>query len=558
MPIDPQSVLRRHKRLVEQHQLWRWVWQDIANVIHPRRAQFVLKPAPGQRQTEHLYDSTALDANDRLASTLNGTLTTRSAKWFSLKIRDEQLNESQDVQEWLEECAKRMFRVFNQSNFNSEVHEVYLDEGAFGTAALLEEEKEPESSTFKGIIFRALALADLVIDENAEGRVDTLMRTFKMSAAAAVDKWGRDKLGPRVLQAFDTGKADDLFEFLHAVFPRKIDGKPIPTQGTPKTNLPVASVYIGMLDKNLIDEGGFNEFPFMVPRWTKTAGEIYGRGPGHIALPDTKTLNKVVELGLRTWAKNLDMPTKSIDDGVVGPIRNVPGGNTIVRDMEALQPLFPPGTFRESISNDQVKAGDLKASIRRIFFADQMELPQGPQMTAFEVAKRFELLERLLGPTMGRQETELLNPLIERTFGIMFRKGAFTPPPDILTKNGADIDVQYEGPLAKSQRLSEVEGIERLGQYVQGAATLQPNVIDVIDFDQAVRISADVLGVPTHVLRDPKDVAKMRAQRDQQNAERQQLMDAQTTAQAAGKAAPALKLLPQVASAQGGNNGQAA
>ena len=556
--ISASAILARHKRLVTEHQLWRWNWQDISNVMRPVRSQFVVKPAPGQRQTEALFDSTALDAIDRLASTLNGTLTSRAAKWFSLKMRDEQLNENQDVKEWLEECSKRMFQTFNQSNFASEVHELYLDEVTFGTGAMLEEEKAPESPQFKGLIFRTLFLADYVVDENPEGRVDTLMRLFKMSAAAAVQKWGKEKLGDKVMQAYTSGKMDDQFEFLHALFPRQVDGSPIPTQGTPKTNLPFASVYIGMLDKNIIDEGGFNEFPVMVPRWTKTANERYGRGPGYTALPDVKTLNKVVELGLKTWAKALDMPTKSIDDGIVGPIRNVPGGNTIVRDMDGLQPLFPAGYFRESISNDQIKSADLKASIRRIFFADQMELPQGPQMTAFEVAKRFELLERLLGPTMGRQETELLNPLIERTFGIMFRKGAFTAPPQILTKQGADIDVQYEGPLAKSQRLSEVEGIERLTQFVQGAAQLKPEIIDVINFDEAVRIGADVLGVPTHVLNSQEDVAQLRKQRDQQNQERQQMQDVALTAQSAGKAAPALKLLPQVQAAQGGQNGAAA
>jgi hypothetical protein len=247
------------------------------------------------------------------------------------------------------------------------------------------------------------------------------------------------------------------------------------------------------------------------------------------------------------------MPTMTEDDGVVGNIRNHPGGNTIVRNTDrSLKPLYPPGTFRDAIGGDQLKTADLQASIRRYFYADQMELPVGPAMTAFEVAKRFELLQRLLGPTMGRQETEFLNPLIDRMFGIMLRHGALPPAPDVLVQAGAQIDVQYEGPLAKSQRLAEVEGLERLQALVVNAATLDPSIVDNIDYDQAIHLAADVLGVPPKLLRDPEDVKKMRDQRAQQQAQQQQIADTSAVAQAAGKAIPAIKTL------MGGANGQGA
>jgi hypothetical protein len=552
MPIDATQLIKKYDRLKRDHELWSVLWQEIAEVIHPRRSQFMVQRTQGAKQTERLFDSTALDAHDRLASTLNGTLTSRAAKWFSLKMRDEIWVEDQDVNEWLEDCGKRMFRAFNQSNFAQEVHEVYLDECAFGTSALFLEERKPEKTDFHGFIFRCIPLNTFVLDEDQEGRVNTVIRKFSMSAAAAVALWGEKNLGEKVLKAIADGKSETMFEFLHAVYPRLTGTKPDPKLGTPNTELPWASAYVGIADKNPITESGFNEFPFMVPRWSKSSGEKYGRGPGHLALPDVKTLNKVVELSLKMWAKNLDMPTKSISDSVVGPIRNTPGGNTIVSNMDYLQPLFPPGSFREAIGNDKLKSDDLKAAIRRYFYADQMELPVGPAMTAFEVAKRFELLQRLLGPTMGRQESELLNPLIERAFGIMYRHGALPKAPAVLTQGGADIDVAYEGPLAKSQRLSEVEGLERLQQYVAGAAQLDPTIIDNIDFDEALRISADVLGVPSKILRSQADVQKLREQKQAAQQQQQQIADAGNIATAAGKAAPALKLLPDQAGKWGG------
>ena len=41
-------------------------------------------------------------------------------------------------------------------------------------------------------------------------------------------------------------------------------------------------------EKTLLEEGGFDEFPYMVPRWSKVAGEIYGRSPSMTSLPDIK------------------------------------------------------------------------------------------------------------------------------------------------------------------------------------------------------------------------------------------------------------------------------
>lgn len=543
MPTDVTSLLKRWSRLKAEHQQWESLWQEVGDFIHPRRSNFSRQRNQGQKQTEFLFDSTALDAHDRLAATLNGTLTSRATEWFSLKMRDEQFADNGEVKQWLEDCTKRMFHAINQSNFAQEAHELYLDETAFGTGGLFVEERNPNKPAFGGFVFTAIDLATFSIEEDPEGRVNAVFRTFKMTATNIVTKWGDGKVGEKVQAAFDNGKGDTEFEILHAVYPRLAGAKANPQAGTPKTKLPWASCYVCVSDKYILAEGGFHEFPFMVPRWSKSTGEKYGRGPGHLALPDVKTLNKAKEIGLKTWAKALDMPTKSMDDGVVMPIRNVPGGNTVVRNMEFLQPLYPPGTFRDAIGGDQIKVADLQASIKRIFYADLTELPDKNYMTAFEVGKQYELLQRKLGPTMGRQESEFLAPLIDRLFAIMLRHGALPQAPAVLTQSDGAIDVQYEGPLAKSQRLGEVEGMERLTQTLATAAQLDPSVLDVVDFDEVIRIEADILGVPEGIIRDPDAVAKLRQQKQQQLQDQQVKNDLAMAAESAGKAAPALKLM---------------
>ena len=62
-----------------------------------------------------------------------------------------------------------------------------------------------------------------------------------------------------------------------------------------------------------------------------------------------------------------------------------------------------------------------RTAIRNVFYVDQLMLQQGPQMTATEVIQRNEEKMRLLGPVLGRLQSELLKPLIDRVFNILLR-----------------------------------------------------------------------------------------------------------------------------------------
>ena len=135
-------------------------------------------------------------------------------------------------------------------------------------------------------------------------------------------------------------------------------------------------------------------------------------------------------------------------------------------------------------------------------------------MTATEVQVRYELMQRLLGPTLGRFQTEFLNPLIERVFGLMFRKGQFMTPPDNISE--ANMDIEYVGPLARSQRMEEAVAVERLYQLAMTIGQANPDIMDLIDHDKAVRLRAKLLGVPKNILRGEAEVNGIRQQRAQQ------------------------------------------
>ena len=70
------------------------------------------------------------------------------------------------------------------------------------------------------------------------------------------------------------------FEYLHCIMPRgerdvrRIDNR----------NMPWAHYVLDVRERNIVEESGFEEFPFACPRWETASGEVYGRSPGMIAL----------------------------------------------------------------------------------------------------------------------------------------------------------------------------------------------------------------------------------------------------------------------------------
>ena len=515
-------IKKRCANLESVRQTWEDHWQEILDYVMPRKADVTFVRSRGEKRTEVLYDSTAITANNLLAASLQGTLTSASLPWFHLKLRDTELNQNRDVQLWLEDAAKRMYEIFNESNFNTEVHELYLDLVSIGTGAIFVEEGS-KGFDKEGIHFNCLHIAEYFIQENINGKVDTLYRKYKLTARQAIQEFGEENVGEKILESVKE-KPDKEFNFIHAVEPTEDYERAV---GKSNTKLPVHSCHVCTEDKMVVRTGGYNEFPYLVPRWSKATGEIFGRSPSYNALPDIKTLNKAVEIGLKAWAKAIDPPLLVQDDGVIGRVRMTPAGITVVRHDGAIKPLQIGSNWQIT----DMKENQLRTSIRQAYYSDQLQLQDGPQMTATEVQVRYELMQRLLGPTLGRFQSEFLNPLIERTFGIMLRAGALLPEPEVI--QGQKIDVEYVGPLARSQRMEESVAIDRLYELAINVVQIDPSIMDNINHDEAIRLRGDLLGVPKIVLRARDEVEELREQRQQAQQAQQQAEQQQQAAQAA-------------------------
>ena len=524
------ALMKRFDRLSSQRQNWETHWQEVADYMMPRKADVTKTRSKGDKRTELIFDSSPLQAVELLAASLHGMLTNPSTPWFSLRFKEEDMEFEDEAKEWLESATDTMYTAFNRSNFQQEIFELYHDLITFGTAAMFIEEDEDDI-----LKFSTRHINEMYISENDKGRIDTIFRKFKLSARAAIQKFGSNV-------DFEVIAKKDPYEeveIIHAVYPRS----DFDVRKQDQKNMPFESVYMSEKGEEL-SVSGYREFPFVVPRYLKASHEIYGRSPAMTALPDVKMLNEMSKTTIKAAQKQVDPPLLVPDDGFLLPVRTVPGGLNFYRSgtRDRIEPLNIGANNPLGLNMEEQR----RNSIRNSFYVNQLMMQQGPQMTATEVIQRNEEKMRLLGPVLGRLQSELLKPLIDRAFNILLRKNMFRPAPEFLA--GKDVEIEYVSPLAKAQKSTELQSIMRGIEIMGSLANVAP-VFDYVNFDKLVKHLMDIVGVPQKVLKPQSQVNAERQAKEQQQQQMQDMQALQQVAEAGGKVAPLAKALPEEAKA---------
>jgi hypothetical protein len=540
MAIDPEKIKKRFESLkgsiertnCESH------WEELAAHILPNAVGFVGQQTAGAKRMSKVFDPTGIHANELLAAGLHGLITNPSSKWFSLRMTDDDLNELPSVKVYLSDVEKRMWSAMYApgTNLTTSLHEAYLALGALGTAIIFVGQRDDG-----GFLFQSRTLAECVIAENADGIVDTLKRCFKYKVRQVMqmsklpdNPW---KPSEKVQKLHDEGKFDEDIEIIHSVCPRtdRQHGKSDPE------NMPFVSCYVEKDTGHLLEEGGFPEFPFLVPRWSKLPGEIYGRSPGMTALPDIKMLQAQSLTYIKALQKNADPPMWLPDDGVVGPTRTMPGGINYYRGTREI--IMHPTSIQglQAVNEGMTQVRD---RIRNMFFVDVLQMVDQREMTLGEARMRQTERMRLMGPMAGRNASELLGPMITRVFGMMYRQGLLPDAPEEIQDR--DFTVEYVSPIATAQKQTELNGIwQALEPFLMMKELGAQVVMENVALDRVLEHSWDVLNNDPKLLKS--DEEKGAQDQKKQAAEATQL--ALPLADVAQKGAGAVK---QIADAQAG------
>jgi hypothetical protein len=517
------DIVARHDRLKADRSQLETQWQDIAELVRPQRAEFLSRKLEGERRGLLQFDATSATALDQLAAGLWGAVTNSATEWFQVRHPDPVLAEDGEVKLWLDEARRIMSDALSAEGqrFYTQALEFYSDLGAFGTAIFYTDEDAGRGR----LTFSNRALVECVIDQDDRERVDTVIRRFRWTARQAVQRWG-DRAPEKARLAVAAQRPNDTLDFIHAVYPRE-DRDPRRRDARGKA---WRSVHVSLDGMQVVQDGGFEEFPYQVARWGTAQRGLYGESPAMKALSDIKMLNQVERLKLVAGQKAADPPLLAPDENAIRGVKVHPGGITYggvdANGNALIQPLQTGADFRvfEGIAEQK------RAAVREAFHNTLMMMTQRPNITATEVLEVKEERLRLLGPQLSRIETEFLDPLTRRVFALLWRADALPPVPEALAMD-ARVKVEYVSQLAVAQRSGAAANVMRTMQSILPLAQANPAILDNIDFDEAARAIADGYGLPPKLLRDPRTVAAERDARAQQAAQMEQ---AQMLAGAAG------------------------
>lgn len=522
------KVLNNLKRLQGDRDPWEDLFQDITTYVVPRGGDFWRIRQKGDGRFEDIFDGTAVQALNTAASGLFSRVTNPASKWFFLRINDREAMDDKEVKIWLEDARDTVQSIINR-HLSVQMFQTFKQTLSYGTGILFIE--EDDKTDVAGQVF---GLAQTWVDTDFAGNIDTVYRIFRLSAGNALKKW------PEGLSSDTRVKAktnpETMVDFLHIVQPRenrdidKVDS----------LNMPWESLWIETGNKNLITEGGFEEFPYVTPRLDVLAGEKYGRSPAMEALPDVLTLNALVRLELDAANMSIRPPMDIPDEAYATPFDLTPAAKNYNQHPQGAKasPITVAGDIRIT---SQTKT-ELRAQIRKIFLNDELRLAQGPRKTATETLAIQQENNLLMSPWQTRLEPEFLERIINRVFNIAMRRGKLLEPPQILQdllNADREIVVTYDSPLARAQKGQDVQAIDdtlfHIGQVTQAGFPVHQNY----DIDKMSRARSESKGLPVDFIIDE---AEVEAQREADAAQAQAEQAAAAAQQAAETGATAAQI----------------
>lgn len=544
---------RRLQALKSMRNPWEAHWFELAENTAPSRLRLTLNIDEGRPSRKKIVDSTGTFALRTLASGMHSGITSPARPWFRLTTFDPDLKDYGPVKTYLATVETRMREVFQASNVYPSFHWGYGDLGLFGqSCGLLVEDDD------KVIRMITLLHGSFWLARDHRGVATTLYRQFSWTVENIVKRFGYNRCSITVRNAYDRGDYDHRFTINHAVEPRhdrditKID----------KANKPFCSNYWedggphGEGD-GLLEESGFDMNPIIAPAWELVAEDSYAISPGMDALPDIKMLQVMQLRAGEAIEKKVRPPMVAPVSLRNNPASLMPGSITYVDD--------PSGAGRSyraaievnlSLTELENKIVQTSQRIERAYYADlflmlsQMEGIQ-PRNT-FEIAERKEEKLLALGPVLENIYGGQLAPTIDRTYAIMEQRGLLPEAPQEL--QGQELKIEYISMLAQAQKAVSTGSIERVASFAGNLAAVKPEVLDKLNFDEAVDLYADALGAPPSMVVPDEDVQKSRQARAQAQQAAAQAEQAAQMAPAMRDGAEAARVLSEVDAKGGGQS----
>jgi len=454
---------RRFSELEKDRNSFTDHWKEMQSFIFPRRGRFLgdKDRNDGSKKHNKILDNSGTLAARTLASGMMAGLTSPARPWFRLDTPDPDMKEFGPVKEWLHMVELRIREIFARSNLYNTLHNVYKEIGVYGTAPAF------FASNYEEVVRGyPITIGSYALGLGADLRVDTVYRDIPMTVKMVVEKFGRDRVSMSVKNMYDNANYNQTIVVRHAMEPNVTDlGYDGPEMRLIEDKL-WRSIYWekkGDMDKSpLLEVRGYEQQPFVAPRWNVNGTDTYGSSPGMEALGDIIQLQT-----MQRWKG--EGIHKQVRPPMIAPssLRNahkttVPGGVTYYdgqQGMRGFEPAFQVN-FQLQFLLEDIK--ETKDRISRAFYEDlflMLARSDRREITAREIEERHEEKLIMLGPVLERLEDELLDPMIDRVFQVAMTSGLIPPPPQELSDT--ELKVEYVSILAQAQKAVAINSMEQ-------------------------------------------------------------------------------------------------
>ena len=496
-----EQILKRYKEAQSLKDNWKEKFEEAYEYCLPQRESFY-EESPAQRRTDKIFDETAVVGIQEFASRLQSGIVPTFARWANLEAGVEIPEENVEaVNQSLDAITQFVFETVGNSNFNQEVHECFMDL-AVGTGCLLVE----DGDAVNPIKFSAIPLPHLILANGPDNKIDTVFRRRYCKLKEVEIMYPQAKVPEDIMQSMGPDKKCTLLDGVYRIYD--------------EPNVEKYKHCVVLLEKKVIvlEEffEGVGSNPYIVFRWNKASGEVYGRGPVFNAMSAIKTCNLTIQLILENAQMSISGIYQIEDDGIVNPdnIQLVPGSLIpIAPNSRGLQPINSAGRFDVA----QLVLEDMRNNIKKALYMETLGRPEGTPMTATEVAERMADLSRQIGSSFGRLQSEFVVPVLRRVIRILKDQGRIELP----IVNGREVKVQAISPLARAQYQQDISDINRFHEII--ATTFGPQVLNlIVKQDEVAKHIGKLMNIPEKLLRDSTEQQEL-AQQLQSMAQEGQL-----------------------------------
>jgi hypothetical protein len=513
-------------------------WREINDYVLPRRLRDLYTRDQGGKYGDNIINNTGTRAIRILGSGKMAGQTSPARPWFRYTVADPDLLGDYQVMAWLAAVERVVSEVFARSNLYAKLHELWTLQGAFGTAALYVEEDDEDD--VRGYVFPT---GQYVLASSSRGRVDTVIRSFNMTAVQLVREFGIDNTSDDTRRKYRDRQWTERVAVVHEIAPNvdRTTGK------MDNWNMPFRSVWY---ERNAPPEwtrplrrSGFEEFPVAVARWDVIGEDVYGTGcPGMDMLGDVKAIQLYEKRKAETTEKIIRPPLKAPVAARSAALSQLPGHVSYVDETAAGTKVEPLVQVRaDAVSALEASIREHERRVMSTAYADLFQMmmmdDRTQPVTAREINERHEEKMLQLGPVVERDQDEVLDPIHNRVVKILWRRGKLPPMPKVLS--GRRVKVEYISTMAQAQKLLGTSSTERFVSFIGSTSAVSKEILDIANFDKIGRRYAENLGMAPDEVRSEEEVAELRAQRRQAEQAAQQAESMAAGAQAAEAASRA-------------------